>query len=74
VANFLLNNSVFIIGATVLISSIMQMYYSYFRSRKTSSQEDFNLIKIYSIMEARKSGKKYHPDLYGAWSRESIKD
>jgi hypothetical protein len=52
----------------------MEVYYSYFRIRKTSSQEDFNLIKSYLIMEARRSGKKYHPDLYGAWSRESIKD
>lgn len=73
-ADFLLNNSVFLIGGSVLLMFFVDAYIKFFRTRKTTDMQDFNLIKLYSVLEARKHGKRYHPDLHCAWSKETIKD
>lgn len=71
--NFLLDNSVVFIIMAVVSFFFYGLYCNYFKiNRQMTNNNDFNLIKSFMIVQARKNGRNWHRDVMGEWSKYTI--
>lgn len=67
---FLLNNSITLVFAAVVLLFLYRAYLEYFATIQTTDEDDFKLIQAYAFLLGRRNRKTLPKNVYGVWSKQ----